>query len=108
MFLHLPELFFGFDQMGEYVHHFFPDGAAGLQSAVLREIADGRLFGFKNLSAVIGHLAGKDLEQGGFAGAVDADQPHAIPLLNLQINSVKYGLHAVQFFDSTCLKQHEL
>ena len=46
--------------------------------AVLREIAEGHAFDAGELAVVEGLDAGEDLEQGGFAGAVAADEADAL------------------------------
>ncbi len=54
------------------------DGPAAEGEAILREVAEGHAFDAGELSVVEGFDAGKDLEQGGFAGAVAADEAGAL------------------------------
>src|ERR1700755_2416091 len=54
------------------------DGFAAEGEAVLREIAEGHAFDAGELTVVEGFDAGEDFEQGGFAGAVAADEAGAL------------------------------
>ena len=54
------------------------DGFAAEGEAVLREVAEGHAFDAGELAVVEGFDAGEDFEQGGFAGAVAADQASAL------------------------------
>ena len=54
------------------------DGLAAQGEAVLRQIAEGHAFDAGELAVVEGFDAGEDFEQGGFAGAVAADQAGAL------------------------------
>src|ERR1017187_6881337 len=57
---------------------FGEDGLAAQGQAVLREIAEGRPFYLRKLPVVDGFEAGEDLQDGGLAGAVAADQAGAL------------------------------
>src|ERR1019366_4562261 len=57
---------------------FGKDGLASQGQAVLREIAEGRPFHPRKLPVVDGFEAGEDLQDGGLAGAVAADQAGAL------------------------------
>ena len=54
------------------------DGFAAEGEAVLREVAEGHAFDAGELAVVEGFDAGEDFEQGGFAGAVAADEAGAL------------------------------
>ena len=54
------------------------DGLAAQGEAILREVAEGHAFDAGELAVVEGFDAGEDLEQGGFAGAVAADEAGAL------------------------------
>ena len=54
------------------------DGFAAEGEAVLREVAEGHAFDTGELAVVEGLDAGEDLEEGGFAGAVAADEASAL------------------------------
>ena len=54
------------------------DGFAAEGEAVLREVAEGHAFGAGELAVVEGLDAGEDFEEGGFAGAVAADEAGAL------------------------------
>ena len=54
------------------------DGFAAEGEAVLREIAEGHAFDAGKLAVVEGFDAREDLEEGGFAGAVAADEASAL------------------------------
>ena len=54
------------------------DGFAAEGEAILREIAEGHAFDAGELAVVEGFDAAEDFEQGGFAGAVAADEAGAL------------------------------
>ncbi|MNC37819.1 hypothetical protein D3C75_864010 [compost metagenome] len=93
--LHLPQLGFRLDQGSEYSEHLLLYGFVRLQSAVLGQIADGCLFGFMNLPAVKGHLTREDLQEGGFAGPVNAYQTDPFLLIHLQADAVQHALNTI-------------
>ena len=65
-------------QVAEHRHAFGEDGAAGELQAILREIAEGGVLGRDDAAVVERLQAGQNFQQSGFAGAVGADQPHAL------------------------------
>jgi hypothetical protein len=64
-------------QVGEDRHAFVEDGASGELQAVLREVAEGGVFGGDDAAVVERFEAAEDLQQRGFAGAVGAHQSDA-------------------------------
>ena len=57
---------------------FGEDGFAAEGEAVLREVAEGHAFDAGELAVVEGFDTGEDFEQGGFAGAIAADETSAL------------------------------
>ncbi len=57
---------------------FLKDGLAAQVEAVLRKVAEGHALGAGESAIVEGLASGEDLEEGGFAGAVAADEAGAL------------------------------
>jgi hypothetical protein len=73
------------------------DGLAAEGEAILREIAEGGAFDAGEGAVVEGLEAGEDLEQGGFAGAVAADEAGALVRRDEPVDVFKEELGAESF-----------
>ncbi len=84
------------------------DGLAAQREAVLREIAEGHAFDAGQLAIVKGFHASQNLEQGGFAGAVAADQTGALVRRDQPVCVFKEEFGAETFAGSGKLKHYLL
>ena len=64
-------------ELGKDGHALGENGAAGHGEAVLRKVSGGDAFGARDRAVVERLAAGKNLHNGGFAGAVRSDQTNA-------------------------------
>lgn len=67
------DLVFEADYVGFDGEEFVVDGVCADDALVLGQVAQGFAFGDDGLAGIGGEFAGDDFKQGGFAGAVGAD-----------------------------------
>ena len=95
--LHLPELFLHLKDAGKAGLHLLPDRALARQVVQLRVEADAQAARRAQGPAVVGVLAGEDLEQRGLARAVGADKAHAVVILHGQRHALEDLVYAEGF-----------